>query len=97
MDPELASILSTRERTLERLRGALIKQLRLRQTADELDPDAPLFGSGLGLDSLDAVELVVCLENEFGIHIADDGPSPARMRTLNSIVNLVLAAKGGAE
>jgi acyl carrier protein len=95
MDPELAALISARERVLDRLRLALIKQLRLPHAPDELDPDTPLFGSGLGLDSLDAVELVVCLENEFGIHIADDGPSPARMRTLNTIVSLVIAAKAG--
>jgi acyl carrier protein len=91
MDPELSSIISTRERVLDRLRSALIRQLRLTQTADELDPDTPLFGSGLGLDSLDAVEIVVCLEIEFGIHISDGSASPAQMRTLNTIVNLVIA------
>jgi len=94
---DISSIIATRERVLERLRTALIRQLRLHQTVDELDPDTPLFGSGLGLDSLDAVEIVVCLEQEFGIRLGDDAPSAARMRTLNTIANLVLAAQDGAK
>ena len=96
MEPELASLIETRERVLVRLQTALIRQLRLAQTRAELDPDTPLFGSGLGLDSLDAVEIVVCLENEFGVDIQELGTSPARMRTLNTLVNLVIEAGGRA-
>jgi acyl carrier protein len=92
MDPELATLIAHREQVLDRLRAALIRQLRLPQEPDQLDPDTPLFGSGLGLDSLDAVEVVVCLENEFGVGIAEGGSSPAHLRTLNTIVNLILAA-----
>jgi acyl carrier protein len=96
MDPELSALIATRERILDRLRTALIRQLRLAQTADELDGDTPLFGNGLGLDSLDAIEVVVCMETEFGVDLAEDGPSPAKMRTLNSLVNLVVDAGGPA-
>lgn len=39
--------------------------------AEDLDPDAPLFGSGLGLDSIDALELAVIIERHYGVRIAD--------------------------
>ncbi len=94
MDPELARQIEEREQILARLRKALIKQLRLPHAPEELDPDTPLFGNGLGLDSLDAVEVIVCMEMEFGVDIAEQGTSPARMRTLNTLVNLVLDAGG---
>jgi len=94
MDPDLATIVAAREQVLERLRKTLIKQLRLERAPDELDPDMPLFGSGLGLDSLDAVEIAVSLEIEFGVHIAEGGASPVHLRTLNTLATLIL--DGGA-
>ena len=40
-------------------------------SADDIDADAPLFGEGLGLDSIDALELIVLLEKKYGIKIED--------------------------
>ncbi len=56
----------------EKLKNILIEELNLEElTPEEIDDAAPLFGEGLGLDSLDAVELVVLLQKHFGIEIKD--------------------------
>jgi acyl carrier protein len=54
------------------LKPRIIESLRLEDiTPDEIDDDTPLFGTGLGLDSIDALELVVMLERHYGIVIKD--------------------------
>lgn len=95
MDPELEAYLSKREETLDRVRKMLIESLKVLRDADEIDPDTPLFGTGLGLDSVDAVELVVCVETEFDLELLGDGAvSPACLRSLNTLVDLVLERQG---
>ena len=57
---------------IEKLRKEIIQQLNLEDlNADDIDPDAALFGEGLGLDSIDALELIVLLEKNYGIKIED--------------------------
>jgi acyl carrier protein len=95
MRPEHAARIAAREEILARLREVLIDRMRLRRAPDELDPDAPLFGAGFALDSLDAVELVVCLDSSFGIKLRDGALLRQQMRTLNTVVDLVLAHREG--
>lgn len=50
----------------------IIDSLRIDgMSADEIETDAPLFGEGLGLDSIDALQLVVAMEKEFGVVVPD--------------------------
>jgi len=93
--PDLDHQIAPREELLGRLRTALVERLQLHREADELDPDAPLFGSGFGFDSLDAVELVVCLESEFGVKITDGVVIRRSFRSLNTMIDLVLAERRG--
>ncbi len=57
---------------IARLKEQIIEELSLEDlTADEIGNDEPLFGEGLGLDSIDALSLVVVLDREYGIQIED--------------------------
>lgn len=57
---------------IEKLKQLIITRLKLMDlTPEMIDTDAPLFGEGLGLDSIDALELVLGLEKEFGVLIPD--------------------------
>ena len=57
---------------IAKLKEQIIEELSLEDlTADEIQDDEPLFGEGLGLDSIDALSLVVVLDREYGIQIED--------------------------
>ena len=54
------------------LKQQIIEALNLEEiTADEIATDAPLFGDGLGLDSIDALEITLLLEKHYGIRLAN--------------------------
>lgn len=51
----------------------IIETLMLEDTScEDVDPAAPLFGDGLGLDSIDALELAIALENRYGVTVEED-------------------------
>jgi acyl carrier protein len=95
MRADITAAIAEREAVLARLREILIDRMRLRREPDEIDADAPLFGAGFALDSLDAVELVVCLDTGFGVKLEDGALLRQQMRTLNTLVDLVLAHRQG--
>src|SRR5688572_25132715 len=96
MTPDMAARIAEREEVLARLRAVLVERLHLRREPDELDPDAPLFGAGFSLDSLDAVELVVCLDGELGVRVSDSVVLREGFRSLNTLVDLVLRHREAA-
>ena len=54
------------------LKEEIIMSLNLEEmTPEDIDSDAPLFGEGLGLDSIDALELIVLMERNYGIKLAN--------------------------
>ncbi|AYN69334.1 acyl carrier protein [Euzebyella marina] len=56
----------------QQLKEKIIEQLNLEDVAvDEIQDNDPLFGEGLGLDSIDALELIVMLDKDYGIKLAD--------------------------
>ena len=60
------------EEITNKLKKEIIEVLNLEEMEpDDIETDAPLFGEGLGLDSIDALELIVLLEKNYGIKIED--------------------------
>lgn len=58
----------------------IISTLNLEGIAPEdIDPDAPLFGEGLGLDSIDALELALAISNRYGFQLRSDDTDNARI------------------
>jgi acyl carrier protein len=57
---------------------------------DEIEDDAPLFVEGLGLDSIDALELSVALEAEYGINISDSDTARAAFASINTLSEFVV-------
>lgn len=55
------------------IKGLIIEALMLEDTrVEDIDTDAALFDTGLGLDSIDALEIAIALENHYGVTIEDD-------------------------
>ena len=80
------------------LKVAIIDGLRLEDvTAEDIDSSAPLFeDSGLMLDSLDAVELVVVVEKHFGVAIADAEEARKAFTSVSGLADFICARKAQA-
>jgi len=82
------------ENLIEELKALIVKCLKLEDILPaDIDPAAPLFGSGLGLDSIDALELVVALEKTYGIRIPDEDVGKEAFASLSALACYVLKNK----
>lgn len=73
------------------LKNLIIKTLKLEDmNSDDIDAEAPLFGEGLGLDSIDALELVVALEKTYGIRIPDEDVGREAFGSVSVLADYVL-------
>lgn len=72
------------------LKNQIIEVLNLEDmTPEDIDADAPLFGDGLGLDSIDALELIVLLEREYGIKLSNPAEGKQIFKSIASIADYV--------
>jgi acyl carrier protein len=82
-----------RRETNERIKSLIVNTLELNCSPEQITDDQPLFGRGLGLDSLDALELVVSIEEEFEVSVSDDDVST--LSTINKIADYIEAYQEG--
>lgn len=73
------------------IKQMLVTNLMLQMTADQIADDLPLFGpDGLGLDSIDALELVVSMEKIFGVGVPNSEVAGQALQTVNSIHDYIV-------
>lgn len=72
------------------LKRAIVTSLRLPISPDDIGDDTPLFGEGLGLDSIDVLELVLELERSFGVKITDEQTGMEVLRSIDTIAAFVV-------
>ncbi len=72
------------------LKQSIIEQLNLEEMeVSDIDNDDHLFGDGLGLDSIDALELIVLLEKDYGIKLTDPNQGKAIFSSINTMVDFI--------
>ena len=73
-----------------KLKELLIERLKFDEmTSEDIGDDEPLFDGGLGLDSIDALEIVVMLETEFGIKVKNETSARDYFRSVSTLAELV--------
>jgi acyl carrier protein len=80
--------------TATKLKGLLVKELNLNIKPEEITDEMPLFGEGLGLDSLDAVEIVVILKKNLGVTIVDGEQAKQVFVSIKTLTDFVEAELG---
>ena len=71
------------------IKQAIVRSLRLPITADEIGDSTPLYGTGLGLDSIDVLELVLEIERSFGVAIADEQTGMKVLVSVDAIADFI--------
>ena len=78
------------EELIPKVKQLIIDSLRIEgMSPDEIGTDAPLFGEGLGLDSIDALQLVVAMEKEFGVVVPDAATGTTVFSSVRSMAGYI--------
>jgi acyl carrier protein len=84
---------AARDALKARIKRALIEELDLRGKREaDIDDAAPLFGEGLGLDSLDALQLAMAIEERFGVSVPEGEEGRGVFASVDAIADFLLAS-----
>jgi len=90
-------MLGVTEELIQDVKQLIIERLKLEEiAAEDIDTDAALFGEGLGLDSIDALELVIGLEKEYGVSIPDAEVGKKVFQSVRTIAQYIVDNQGKA-
>ena len=78
-----------RQELAPKVKELIVRRLKLDMDPATIQDDAPLFGEGLGLDSIDALELVLGLEQEFGIKVEDEEVGVKAFASVNALCEFI--------
>lgn len=80
------------EQLILELKQHLIEELNLEEmTPEQIDADAPLFGDGLGLDSIDALEIILILEKYYGVKLANTAEAKPVFYSVRTLAEYIAA------
>jgi acyl carrier protein len=86
--------MSTASDTLkEEIKVAIVESLRLPISVNEIGDSTSLFGEGLGLDSIDVLELVLEMERRFGVSITEEETGKRVLRSVDTIADFIMAER----
>jgi len=74
---------------VSQVKTAIVRCLRMPITPEEIHDDMPLFDEGLGLDSIDALEIVLELQRSFAVEISDEQVGKRVLRSVSTIVEFI--------
>jgi acyl carrier protein len=77
----------------EEIKRAIVRSLRLPIAPESIEDGVSLFGEGLGLDSIDVLELVLGLERTFGVVISDEETGNRVLRSVDTIADYITATR----
>ncbi len=85
------------EQVRRRLKELMVSELNLEgKSPDDIDDAAPLFGEGLGLDSLDALQLAMSIEEQFGVKIPEGDEARPIFASVNAIVDHIVKTRAAS-
>ena len=80
----------TSQEVQDRIKHIIVKQINPELKAEELRPETPLIGRGVGLDSVSLLELIVAIEGDFGMRFDEKDLTPELFSNVSSIAEYVL-------
>ena len=77
----------------DEIKRAIVRSLRLPMAPEDIEDGVSLFGEGLGLDSIDALELVVLIEDNFHVTIPDEDVGKRAFASIDALADFILSAR----